>query len=305
VLTLFTAPKSFVGHFALIQANAVRSWLALRPRPEVVLLGDDDGVAEAAKHLGVRHVPTLARNQFGTPLFSDILSKGQQEASSGLVCFLNADIILLPEWLQALGHVREWRREFMMVGRRWDLDITEPLDFLDVEAGANLGRRAREHGRVRSNMTIDYFAFPRGLLVDIPPFAVGRPGYDNWLLWHVRDRGIPLVDATHDATVIHQNHDYSHIKAQGRSEGGESWFWKGLETEHNTEWVGGWPRYYTINHATHVVRGGRVRRARGRDYLGARWETLKRHVIVRTARVRHALGLRKRTPQTTTCPPVP
>ena len=49
MLTLFTAPKPFRGHIGLIQANAIRSWMALAPDIEVLLVGDEPGLAEAAR----------------------------------------------------------------------------------------------------------------------------------------------------------------------------------------------------------------------------------------------------------------
>ena len=49
VLTLFTVPKPFRGHVGDIQRNAIESWRALRPSVQVVLVGDEDGVAEAAR----------------------------------------------------------------------------------------------------------------------------------------------------------------------------------------------------------------------------------------------------------------
>jgi len=57
---------------------------------------------------------------------------------------------------------------------------------------------------------LDYFIFPCGLFRDIPPFAVGRPAWDNWLVYKARSLGLPVIDATKMVTAIHQNHAYSH-----------------------------------------------------------------------------------------------
>ena len=68
LLTIFTAPKPFTNpHIATIQRNAIRSWLAL-PEVEVVLIGEEAGMAEVAVELGVRHIPDVKRNASGTPL---------------------------------------------------------------------------------------------------------------------------------------------------------------------------------------------------------------------------------------------
>ena len=38
---------------------------------------------------------------------------------------------------------------------------------------------------------------------------IGRPGYDNWLIWRARRSRIPVIDATKELTAVHQNHDYN------------------------------------------------------------------------------------------------
>jgi hypothetical protein len=48
-------------------------------------------------------------------------------------------------------------------------------------------------------------------LLDIPPFAIGRAGWDNWMFYHARRQGLPVVNATSALRVIHQDHDYSHL----------------------------------------------------------------------------------------------
>ena len=43
----------------------------------------------------------------------------------------------------------------------------------------------------------------------IPDFIIGRPGYDNWLIWKARRSLIPVVDASESVKAIHQNHYYN------------------------------------------------------------------------------------------------
>jgi len=45
----------------------------------------------------------------------------------------------------------------------------------------------------------------------MPQFAIGRAGWDNWMIYWARRQGWPVVDATWDIFIIHQNHDYSHL----------------------------------------------------------------------------------------------
>src|SRR5262245_24272757 len=72
MLSILAFPKPFRGHIATIQRNAISSWTRLRPQCDIFLFGDDEGTAEVAKEFGVCHVPEMARNEYGTPLLSDV-----------------------------------------------------------------------------------------------------------------------------------------------------------------------------------------------------------------------------------------
>ena len=290
-LTIFAIPKRFDGHFGMIQRNAVRSWTRLRPRPQIILLGADEGTAEMAAEAGALHLPDVAQSPAGAPRLDDVFSKGQQSADGATVCFVNADIVLTQRWLNTLQAVARWRPDFLMVGRRWNLDVVKPIDFEAPRWEADLVSDAVARGEQATSMYIDFFAFPRGMIVDVPPFVIGRPGYDNWLLWRTRQRGIPLVDVSAEAPVVHQNHDHSHIKAGPDALAGKDAYWKGQDTKQNAELVGDWSRCFTTDHATHVVSGGVVRRALDKQYIGARVETLRRRFINLTRPVRHRLGI--------------
>ena len=208
-LTLFATPKRFQGHIGNIQRNAIASWARLNPRPEIILFGTDEGTAEAAREFGLRYVPNVKTNQWGTPLVSDLFQQAEAVGSGSALCYVNSDILLFDDFPQAIQRVFEWSDRFLMVGRRTDLDITEPLAFNDNWA-ANLRQRAVQEGRLQIARSIDYFAFSRGLYPEMPALAIGRFWWDNWLLWKARSVGAKVIDASRAVLVVHQNHDYSH-----------------------------------------------------------------------------------------------
>jgi hypothetical protein len=75
MLTIFAVPKPFKGHVGVIQRNALGSWVRLAET--VILFGDEEGIADAARDLGARHVPEVARNRFGTPLVDGVFGKAR------------------------------------------------------------------------------------------------------------------------------------------------------------------------------------------------------------------------------------
>lgn len=245
MLTLFTIPKPFRGHIAVIQRNAIRSWTLLRPACEIILFGDDEGTAEVAAEFGVRHVPTVARNEYGTPLVSDLFEQAQRLAAHDSLCYVNADIILLSDFLAAVRRIPF--RRFLMVGQRWDVDLDRPWDFDSPDWEKRIREYARNHGNLHPPTGIDYFVFTPGLWRDIPPFAIGRTTWDNWLIYGARAGGAAVIDATRAVTAIHQNHDYGHIPD------GLDGAWKGPEAQRNLALAGGYDHVFTLTDATWLL----------------------------------------------------
>ncbi|MFZ6026484.1 MAG: hypothetical protein ACOYYS_02100 [Chloroflexota bacterium] len=212
LLTIFAAPKPFTnGHIATIQRNAVNSWKSLGPDVEVFLMGQEVGLAEAAAELGVRHFENVRlTKETKTPYVSSMIETARQNSGSPLLLCINADVILLPEFLEAARTLLVWQRDFLMVGPRWDLAVTELLEF-----GPGWDQRLRadalERGKTHPPLGSDYFLFPRDSFGDIPDFAMGRSAWDNWMIYHHRSRKLPVVNGTMAINVIHQNHDYSHL----------------------------------------------------------------------------------------------
>ncbi len=246
MLTIFTAPKPFRGHIAVIQKNAIRSWLKLCPECEVILFGDEDGVAETAAELGTRYVGEVKRNEYGTPLISDLFAQAQRLTTHALLCYSNADIILMSDFLQAVERLSHYKRRFLMVGRRWNLDVTSLLNF-DSGWEDRLRSRVRREGILYSHKAMDYFVFPTGILGSVPNFAVGRAGWDNWMLYRARELGVAVVDATTSVMAVHQNHDYSHYNR------GAVGVFEGPEAKRNVELAGGLKYLFRMRDATYIL----------------------------------------------------
>jgi len=278
-LTLFTTAKPFVGHPGIIQRNAMRSWSLLEPRPEILLLGDEEGYEQAASDVGAVRILDLERNEFGTPLLSGIFRSGREHASGRVLMFLNADIILPPSFVEAVVIAQRRFPSFLLVGRRVDLDVDQPISFADGWYG-RLSGRATTEGKLRGDLCIDYFAFTHDLFTEIPPFAIGRTRYDNWLIWKAADAGAVVVDASGFVKVIHQNHDYGHT-------GGLVKAWEGVEAKRAEDLLGHWSHYHSISHARfRLDASGEVKPAKGLRYSLARPRRIVGHLLRSTRPLR-------------------
>jgi hypothetical protein len=209
LLTIFATPKKFEGHIGVIQRNAIESWTRMRPQPEIILFGTDAGTAEIAQEFGLRHVPTVKCNEWGTPLVSDLFAQAEQLGQTPVLAYVNSDIILFDDFAEALGRVAAAGHNFLMVGRRTDVDVKDPVNFQANWAPAVREQACRD-GVPQIARSIDYFVFSRGLYPAMPPLAIGRFWWDNWLLWKARAIGAIVVDASRAVLAVHQNHDYGH-----------------------------------------------------------------------------------------------
>ncbi|MEW6323942.1 MAG: hypothetical protein AB1515_00990 [Nitrospirota bacterium] len=267
MLTIFSIPKPFAGHDGIIQSNALQSWARLGRGCEIVLCGDDPGVGEAAREFGVRHAPAIDRNEYGTPLLSSAFEQVRRTAAHEMLCYVNADIMLLSDLLDAVRRLPF--HDFLMAGRRWDFDLQRPWDFERADWETHLRQAIAERGVRHSPLGMDYFVFPRRHPVgQLKPFAVGRPGWDNWLIYRARAMRLPVVDASDAVTAVHQNHGYQHVS------GGRNQCSEGPEGDRNLALAGGWNHIFTLWDATHVLTADGIRRALDIPHLRRRWQAL-------------------------------
>lgn len=293
MLTFLTSPKPFRGHIGVIQRNAIRSWKLVHPDAEVVLFGDAEGAEEAARELGVRHVPQVKGNALGTPYLASILDGGRELTGNALLCYINCDIILLPDFRAALERLVVLKSNFLMAGQRWDTDVTEPLDLSRPDWQVTIRQRALTANRRRAPRWIDYFAFSRDLFADkTPPLVIGRAGFDNWMMWYARSAGARVVDASQVVVAIHQNHDYAHHPE------GEKGIYHGEEALQNFALMQG-GRYATLDNATHRLTPSGLRPNYYHWVAQAKRKTLALGsaawfaLLGMTRPLRHKLGLRQ------------
>jgi len=251
LITLFSAPKPFTDpHIALIQRNAIKSWTLL-PDVDVLLLGEETGLKEAARELGVRQVSDVLRNESGTPLISSMFQLARENSTSELLCIVNTDMLLMPDFVEAAKQVVKIKDKFVLLSQRWDLDITQPIEFTNGWQN-RLSSIVHRQGQLHRPAGSDFFLFPRSCFQKVPDFTIGRAGWDNWMIYKARKEAWALIDCTPSVTIVHQNHDYSHLP------GGKPHH-EHPDTNENIRLAGGQANVrYTILDATHQLIDGKL-----------------------------------------------
>jgi hypothetical protein len=243
MITILTVPKSFKGFTDTAQRNAIKSWIENIPGCEIILFGNDYGIDQAAKELGILHVHDI-KSEFGLPFLSSVFDLGRKIAKNNFLAFINTDIILTNNFLNSLNLIKF--PNFLITGRRWDLDVKEPINFNNFNWSQEIIGRAKDKGKLHGFAGMDYFIFPKNLDLKLPDFVAGRPGYDSWMVYQAHYLKIPVIDATETIKIIHQNHDYSHRK------GGEKVL-KEKEGDWNIKLAGGFSKMLTLREADWIL----------------------------------------------------
>jgi len=241
MITIFTHTKPFIEHFDIIQYNAIKSWRAISDDVEIIIYGDAEGSDNMAEEVNAKRVKSVPKSENGMPLLTYLFDHTKIIAQHDLLCYVNADIILPPNILNAINLIDRWSKK-MIIGNRLDLDLRYKINYNDNKWWKKLFDYAIIEGEWHKKGGIDYFIFPKKLWKDMPDIYLGLPGSDNWLIWNARCRHIPVIDISNIVYAIHQNHDYSHLGdiddsgyRIGSVEKGMKNYLSGLETAHNRQ----------------------------------------------------------------------
>jgi hypothetical protein len=287
MLTIFATPKPFSGYFDVIQRNAIGSWTQIAPAPQIILFGNSEGTREIANEFSLEHVPQVESNEFGTPYLRSLIAEAENRARYDMLCYVNADIILTAGFEQAAKQVRAKMNSFLMVGRRMNMWIKEPIHF-DANWRARLNQEIAARAIPGDHTGIDFFVFPKGFYRTIPPVVIGRAWFDQWMIKAALEQRDPVVDTSPLVPIVHQKHDYTHV------EGGLNWAYGGVEAERNLEFCGGKHAYTLLDVSHELTPNGRIRRVFLRRTIHRTREILWSVAVEKTYPLRKKLGLQRR-----------
>jgi hypothetical protein len=222
-ITIFSAPKAFVGAAETSQRNAVWSWKQLGPDVEVLLIGDEDGGVsrELDGHAARRSPACVPPN--------DVFRAGQSTRASAACSSIRTRV--RPDSCTR-SRSRDWSDRFLMVGQRWILP--RPPRQLGGDWWGHTRERASA-GKLDSPL-IDYFAFLTGR-TRTSLVRIGRPATTPAGPHPLTDPGRRRLKSI---VALHQRHTYCSTGERSTC---------GPRTQ-NADLIGDRRKLFTIGHGT-------------------------------------------------------
>lgn len=202
--------RPFHGNIGEVQLNAIRSWLALRPTCEVILVDDEDGTTSAAvAGLNVRVISEVKRSRLGAPLLDDLLRTAAIHARHEIMAYITADVLMSTNSASEILRCHELMqgRPYLAICSRVDMLETLTIQFDRPDWFEEVRSAAKAHGKPHGHTALDLWIYPRSLDFNCPPFPIGRCATDGWVVYKARRDGIPVIDVSASILIIHQLHD--------------------------------------------------------------------------------------------------
>ncbi|OGK06129.1 MAG: hypothetical protein A2W80_15130 [Candidatus Riflebacteria bacterium GWC2_50_8] len=140
-------------------------------------------------------------------MVESLFEKAQKAATHRFLCYVNADIILLNDMMEAVNFLNKLSQPFLGVGQRKDVEVS--AEFLRRFASGQenaIREYVDSHGILAGLEAMDYFIFPRGFYRGLEPYLIGRMIWDWRLVQYALEKKALVIDLTDAVTAIHQNH---------------------------------------------------------------------------------------------------
>lgn len=241
-----------------MQITAFHSWRRAFPEADIILFGDVSSWEKEINYLGIKRAGLLEKGKAGGEVLNGMFRAASVHAAGRTTLYLNSDIILDESSRAAVSELKNLSAPWLGSARRWCLPKMTGIPPLNEADWKVFFLKAEQNGKWGEACALDVFLF-RGLSFEqMPPFLIGHRGWDNWMIFEARRKGICVVDLSRVLRVIHCDHDYSY--AEGNSSPGSR---DGPLEDANMAMLGGDERIFHLGHATHEWRAGAVRRRSG------------------------------------------
>jgi len=186
---------------------AVKSWMKLEPTPQVLVFGN---YPKVIGDLGATMVENFDHEPDGRPYFNSFVAKTEELAIHPFVMYITDHLIVLPGLMEALGEVAGQLDQFLMMGMRWTGNVV-PIDFSNNDWWKPIAGRIGDITKTGNVGAKDWLVWRKPWPQPIPPFIMGMPWYDTWMVVEAQKRMIPRIDATAVIKTVHPPHGFPFV----------------------------------------------------------------------------------------------
>lgn len=253
MIAIFSSPRPFKEEFDRIQRNAIISWLNLSDI-KIFLFEDEEGTTKKiCDEYNLNYLDEVKKNENGTPLMDNCIEIIKKKVDAVAIVQVSTDIILNKTFNDTILKINKnfLNKTFYVVGQR--IDIDKSFDLTKNNLDENFFKELKKKGNLHTPTAMDYLVFSRNFDIKIPPFAIGRPGWDSWLVSYCKKNKIPVIDATYSIDALHQNHSYPTKK--------KNYFQS--ECDYNFKLAGGHKNLMNIREADYIFIDNKIKKPRG------------------------------------------
>lgn len=206
-----------------------------------------------ARKVGAERNNRIQTNENGLPLAHSLFQTAKALSNTPFLCYVNADIAFLGDFPSVIRRLCSGlpKKNWILTGLRTTLPRKKFEQALtEIETGKKYYPQRfsllAEDSLPAEPSAFDYFLFPKEAPIPLRPFYIGRPAWDNWILFAARCEGFQIIDATEAITAFHLKNQTAQPQNETK--------WHGPEALHNYRISGMWWKGCKLNEVkTHLL----------------------------------------------------
>ena len=216
ILTLFTTWAEESDRYP-VHNLTVRNWQSLRPYVIPVVFTNQASIADDCRRKGWDVLPVRISANGGIPVLKFMFLDAISTYNTTFYGYGNSDILFTDSLIETLAWLKmsvKLDKPILIIGKRTNVNY---VGVKEMVTWKKLSAVASSRGKLFRGLAEDYFITTRFYpWKNIPEVVIGRPAFDNWLVYHTRKQNQTVIDATRTILAVHQTTRAGNIEGQGR-----------------------------------------------------------------------------------------
>ena len=217
LLTLFTTWTEQADRYH-VHNLTIKNWLSLRPHVIPVVFTNATRIADECRRRGLDVFPVRVAAANGIPVLKFMFEDVMSTYNTTFYGYSNSDILYSNSLVETLTWISnasvDLKKPVMIVGKRTNVIYVKEND---TTSWTKLHAVATRRGKLFVGRAEDYFITSRPYpWKDIAEVVIGRPAYDNWLVYNARTYNHTVIDATKTLLAVHQTTRAGNIEGSFR-----------------------------------------------------------------------------------------